>query len=123
VSNNLSPRPEVYLKTEGKHTGKLFKQFVYFKKCKSVFIIHGTVTATLTLPSWQMTVKVLANRPTGSCTIWPFETLNNMALKFKNKCRYGSAYHGDMKTIYCNRFDQCAARQQLCKHSPTRNNR
>jgi hypothetical protein len=28
-----------------------------------------------------------------------------------------------MNRLYFNRFDQCIARQQLCKHGPTRNNR
>jgi hypothetical protein len=26
-------------------------------------------------------------------------------------------------TGYCNGYDKCVARQQLCKHGPTRNNR
>jgi hypothetical protein len=36
---------------------------------------------------------------------------------------YIPGYKASRSRIYCDRFDQQVARQQLCKHSPTRNNR
>jgi hypothetical protein len=56
--------------------------------------------------------------------------LEIIALPYENHKKHINNYVGITQSflmlkevIYCNGFDQRVARQQLCKHAPTRNNR
>jgi hypothetical protein len=84
-----------------------------------IFIIHS---CHLMLCNMQLApgVYILLSRPCKSKKAKLSLCLTNSAL-----CHEGIWGSGciDRRWKYCNRFDQRVARQQLCKHSPTHNNR